>query len=873
MGLDIQRVERFFHEALERPPGERNTWLEHACADEPELLREVSDLLAAHEDDDEDDRLSQSAGAMRGLVDDLWISPRREGTSIGGYRVVRVVSSGGMGTVYEAEQTQPARRVALKILRLGLENGPALQRFEVESQILAHLNHKGIAHVYDSGTVDDAGRRVPWFAMEFVEDALPITRYAHDHALDVPRRLRLFADACEAVHHGHQKGVVHRDLKPANLLVDARGHLKVIDFGVAKTTDADLGLVTLQTMEGQLLGTLRYMSPEQAAGEGERVDTRSDVYSLGVVLYELLTNALPHALEGKSLMASVRILNEEEPDHVPLHAARVASDLVTIVRKALMRDRDARYDSAMALKDDIERFLRCEPITARPPSAFYVLRRFARRNRWLVTTTVLAIAALVFGIVGTTVHSVRAERARLAAERAAREAAWERDYLAQMLLDADPWVGLGPQVTLGDAIERAARRFAESPPPPGVERHLSATFGEVLLRLGHPREAAQHLERSIALHDGTEARELHRLRRGLVRAWVESQRLEEARALALELLEDAHALFGPDGEETLATRRSYSKVLVAEGRLDEALREDRALLADLERVLGSDAPATVGARNDCGTVLQQLGRREEAEPLLRAVFEARRTSLGLLHPDTFNAANNLAATLYTLGRTDEATRYYEFALEGQTIRLGEDHPDTLRTHNNLGILRRSRDELPAAERHLRLAVEGRRRRLGDDDPETLVSMSNLAVCLTARCRAEGVDLRADARIVEALEFYRRCEAALEKAQPPFDQNLVQALSNHANLLLLIMEFEDAYETYRRAVRIAEDHFSEARWELWSMRSGLGAAALFSGRVAEAQELLPEAHRRLLLLLGSEHPSVEAARVWLDQLERMNARSR
>ncbi|MFH1109579.1 MAG: protein kinase [Planctomycetota bacterium] len=345
---------------------------------------------------------------------------------IGQFHIKSVIASGGMGTVYEAFQEHPRRPVAVKVLKRGIASRSAMRRFEYESQTLARLRHPGIAQVYEAGTYDDGAGPVPYFAMEYIPHALPITAYAKEKGLTLRQRLELFADVCDAVHHGHQKGIIHRDLKPGNILVDSHGEVKVIDFGVARGTDSDMAVTTLQTDIGQLIGTLQYMSPEQCVADPHDIDTRSDVYALGVVFYELLSGKMPYDVTNRPVLESTRMIREEHPTRLSRVDAALRGDTETIVFKALEKDRERRYQSAVELAQDIRRYLSGEAIIARPPSIVYQLRVFARRNKAFFSAVAAAFVVLVGGVIVSTSLYVQAERQRQRAVVAEQEQSRER---------------------------------------------------------------------------------------------------------------------------------------------------------------------------------------------------------------------------------------------------------------------------------------------------------------------------------------------------------------------------------------------------------------------------------------------------------------
>jgi hypothetical protein len=420
-----RRLWDLFDQAVNLPPAQQRALLDAACAEDRGLRAELEQLLA------QDARLQKDQGA------DFLRSPLLRATlppppaadpaplpgepalpaQLGRYRILRLLGEGGMGAVYEAEQDNPRRKVALKVIRPGLLSPQLLKRFGKEAQILGRLHHPGIASVYEAGLAED-GR--PFFAMELIA-GLPLDAFAYLQSLAAPARLELMARVCDAVQHAHEHGVIHRDLKPSNILVDETGQPKVLDFGVAHATDADLQTTSGRTESGQLLGTLSYMSPEQVAGDVAALDQRSDVYTLGVILFELLAGRLPYPLEHLPLLEMARVIREREPSRLGSLDARFRGDVETIVGKALAKDKARRYASARELAADIRRYLASEPIQARPPSALYQLRKFARRHKALVGGVLGVFAALLVGTVVSVLFAWRAaENARQATYQAYR---------------------------------------------------------------------------------------------------------------------------------------------------------------------------------------------------------------------------------------------------------------------------------------------------------------------------------------------------------------------------------------------------------------------------------------------------------------------
>ena len=792
-----ESIKEIFGEVLEIEPQRRSAFLEGRCANDPTLRKRVRELLAAHERagavlGDPDDPDYGGIGRLGTTVtDSVELEP---GESLGPYRILQVAGSGGFGTVYVARQTDPVdRRVALKVLRRGLSSEQARARFDAERQALARMEHPGIARVFDAGETPDG---CPFFAMEYV-DGEPLTRFCVGHELSLSARLELFVAVCHAVQHAHQKGVVHRDLKPSNVLVtevDGEPLPKVIDFGVAKAIDRPLTQLTLGSVEGQLLGTPAYMSPEQAAGEVD-VDTRADVYSLGVLLYELLTGVQPFDSRILPLGDLFRAIAEVDPVRPSERSARsgstsglrhVPSDLDWIAMRCLEKERGRRYPSANALALDVERYLAGQPVDAAPPSRLYRMRRFTRRHRVAVAMSVILLVALAAGAVGTTVGLVRekranqqlsaavrrageeAEHARLAEERANEEARkassqWQvadainrfvtEDLLAAVAPSAEP--AKGREVLLREVLDEASDRIAAAGEPGGrfadkplVEASIRAMIGGVYHSLGEFEPAIPHLRRALDLREaelGFEHQDTldSAATLGIVLrlkgASEESERL-------LTVTHDAQAgALGTESLSALASEMQLGLLHLDQGRLEEAYEVLSALVERATEALGPEDELTLRAQSNLGIACGSLGRDAEAEALFRAALAGQREVLGDSHPTTLSAMGNLGGFLRTRLRYEEAQALLEEAHELQREVLGPDHPETLTGLYNLGGLARERGRFERSEELMRQAVEGWERSLGPDHPDFLMALSGLARALEAqgeREEAEGLFLRA-----------------------------------------------------------------------------------------------------------------------------------
>ncbi len=629
--------------------------------------------------------------------------PRR----VGRYHIVEKLGEGGMGTVYAAEQREPVRRdVAVKVIKLGMDTREVVKRFEAERQALAVMDHPNIAKVLDAGATL-AGR--PFFVMELVRGT-PIDRYCDAHALTTRQRLELFVQVCQAVQHAHQKGVIHRDLKPSNILVSSLGGQalpKVIDFGVAKATGQGMTRGTMFTETGQLVGTPEYMSPEQADMTDLDVDTRTDVYALGVILYELLAGELP--FDGKALRRAPfsemqRIIREQDAprpsrrlnslagDRQSTIAERRRTDPGTLARqlrgdldwitvKALEKDRSRRYETANAFALDVRRHLNDEPVLARPPSRAYRMSKFVRRNRVGVAAAAALSIALIAGVVGTTVGLVRAQH-----EAAKARATVE--FIREMFASVDPEEGQGRQVTVREVLDEASAEVGASySDQPEVEALLRSTIGGMYQKLGFYEEAEPHLARALELQ----------------------QRLA-----------------GDDDLETMMTMGQLGQVYFRQERLAEAEATLERLVDVSRRTLGPRRNETLTAMHNLTAVYLGQRRYDEAEPLLRELLEARREVLGEDHRQTTATMNNLASLYMETARYAEAEPLFRSALEIRRRTLGEDHPRTSISRFNLGDLYGKTDRPEQAEPLMREALQGFRTALGDAHPYTLEALAGLA---------------------------------------------------------------------------------------------------------------------------------------------------
>lgn len=746
------------------------------------------------------------------------------GVVIGPYHLLQMIAEGGMGQVWLAEQKQPVRRrVAVKLIKIGMDTREVVARFESERQALALMDHPAIAKVFDAGSTAE-GR--PYFVMEYVA-GLPITDYCDRHKLSTRQRMELFILVCEGVQHAHQKAIIHRDLKPSNILVtevDGKPVPRIIDFGVAKATAQQLNPGTMYTRVGAVVGTMGYMSPEQADSGGEDIDTRSDVYSLGVVLYELLVGALPIEFAKLAYDEVLRRLRESDApkpstrlkmlgDTSTIKAQNRGVDAVALTRqlrgdadsialKALEKDRKQRYASPSDLAADLGRYLRNEPVVAHPPSLRYRAGKYVRRHRLGVAFSAVTAMLLAGLAIAQTLQLREIRQQRDRGDRIT-------EFMTNMFKVSDPSQAHGNDVRVREILDKASSQALSGlDKDPQDQAQLMQVMGDVYKNLGLYPQAESLVSRALA----TRAQ-----------------------------------LLGEKNEDTLKSMYSMASLLQEQSRTAEGEKLARRTLELRSRTLGPEARGTVQSMSQLGLILNDEGRYPEAEAVDRKALEIATRKYGPKDTVTPSAASTLGVDLAYEGKYPAAEEQFRAALQMDRDNLGPDDPKTLAAGINLGAILLQQDKYPQAEEQMRGLVERERRVLGPDHPTTLLTMGNLGLVLSQEKRyAEAEQLFRETLVIKRKKLGAEHRSTLVTAG-----NLADALREQKKYAEAEALTRETLSTERRT--LGNDH-SDTQFTV----QALGQVLTAEGQYAEAERLLREAYDTRLRVQGLDHTNTAEA---------------
>jgi len=908
-----QKAAAIFAEAMEVPAAERAVFLDLRCGEDAELRAEVESLLT-HLDQAtsflESSPVELSASQMptmhTGMPGFGEAGKFEPGMRVGKYVIQKVLGEGGMGVVYLAEQESPRRKVALKVIRPGYFSQGLLRRFEYEAQVLGRLQHPGIAQIYEAG-VSNEGKGTPYFAMEYVEGR-PLNEYVRQSGMTPKDCCSLMIKVCEAVNHAHQRGVIHRDLKPGNILVDGRGQPKVLDFGIARATDADLQVTTIQTNIGQLLGTLPYMSPEQVAADPNQLDTRSDVYALGVILYELLAGRTPLDLRKKMIHEAARVIREEEPTRLSAIHRTLRGDLDTIVGKALEKDRARRYQSASDFAADLQRHLNHEPVFARPPSMGYQFTKFAQRHRATVTAAGLVLVALVGGVIGTTwgmlsanenarlaetnereanrnakLAELRAleekaakeradeyarqadENARLAEQRALEEKAAKEqaeseaakygrviDFLQGMLISVNPYTADNPvDVTVREVVDQAAKdiKAGLAADQPEVESAVQFSLGVAYAALDLAPQAEEMLQASLATRLKVlppDSHEITDCEAELSEMLRLQGRFEEAEAMARRVLEKRRR--EPDPDETrIATSLNTLALVLQNSKGDE--QEIEALyqesLALRRKVHGDIDYSVLNSLNNLAQFV--IDRRHDVEGGRKMLEEAIAIGYKIAPGGSLATAlciQNLSQLEREAGNLDRAMELCLELIEMERRVLPKDSPRLGDALNTTAIMFRRAGKFAEAEAMYREALDINLAHYGERGEKTMDTKENLAVLLRDLRRFE----ESEALTREALAY--RLETVGER-----DWLTLNDRAGLAALLYFTLRYDESIAAYREVVRVFHEDLGPEAFDAANYEQGLAVALAAAGQFEEAQQWYETVLSKRQARQAADHPDI------------------
>jgi len=840
-----------FTEALQLPAHERAAYLERACGGDLELRRAVEALLQEY--NQVGDFLEKSPNEPRTKADAEPAGTEKPGDFIGGYKLLQQIGEGGCGVVFMAEQTQPVhRKIALKVIKPGMDTKSVIVRFEAERQALALMDHPNIAKIFDAGATQ-SGR--PYFVMELIR-GVKITEYCDQHSLTTEDRLKLFIQVCQAVQHAHQKGIIHRDIKPSNILVtttEAGSPLPVvIDFGIAKaTTSQRLTDKTLFTAFDLLIGTPAYMSPEQAAFTSVDVDTRTDVYSLGVLLYELLTGSTPFDTEAllKSGLDEIRrVIREEDPARPSARLSRMNGESLTVVAqyrgsepprlirtirgdldwiamKALEKDRTRRYETANDLALDVKRLLENEPVSARPPSRFYKFQKAVQRNR-LLSVGIGIIATLL--VVSLIVVSASLSRER----QSQREAKHVKQFLEEMLQGVEPEVARGRDTTLlREILDKAAARIDKETNYPAVAAELRSVIGTVYERTAQYRQAEEMQRTALANcreRLGRESPEAAAALNELGVTLLASGKWSEAEQVSREALEIRRRRFGNENADVATSEDNLAHACKDNGRFTEAEGLIREALATRRRLFGNESPEVIDCLRNQAVLLGSIGKWAEAEAITREVLALRRKLLGPRDPSVARALYDLAWAANGNGNKNEAEALEREASALRQKDFSDNYPDVAESLYHLGDRMRQHGNLDDAYSVLSAALSLFRKSLGDDHPYTLYTLNTLgSVC------------EAETNWSEAETIYRQMLASWRKQAGDDTPQTLYAMRSLAGALEGQGKWTEAETLHRKAIalwrkRVGSEDLGSV-WEVGQLTRDLEMQKEF----AEANQVLDE----------------------------------